>query len=115
MIGLPPTAGFFSKWYLALGSIEQSNWIFVAVLLISSLMNAVYFFRILEKMYLKPRNASDHGDVANIPRKAVPANNEAPGSMLVPTLVLAAGVLVLGIMNAWGISYIIDPMIPEGL
>ncbi|MBD3331852.1 NADH/ubiquinone/plastoquinone (complex I) [candidate division GN15 bacterium] len=115
MIGLPPTAGFFSKWYLALGSIEQSNWVFVAVLLISSLMNAVYFFRILERMYLKPRSASDDGKEAEMPQQAAPANNEAPGSMLVPTLVLAAGVLVLGIMNAWGISHIIEPMIPEGL
>jgi multicomponent Na+:H+ antiporter subunit D len=25
MIGIPPTAGFFSKWYLLLGSIESVN------------------------------------------------------------------------------------------
>lgn len=115
MIGLPPTAGFFSKWYLALGSIEQSNWIFLAVLLISSLMNAVYFFRILEKMYLKPRSAADRSDDGSVPSTGLRSRNEAPGSMLVPTLVFAAGVLVLGIMNAWLISYIIQPMVPAGL
>jgi multicomponent Na+:H+ antiporter subunit D len=115
MIGLPPTAGFFSKWYLALGSIEQSNWIFLAVLLISSLMNAVYFFRVLEKLYLKPRSESDSSDEGRVPSNAPRSSNEVPGSMLVPTLVLAGGVLVLGIMNAWIINHTIQPMIPEGL
>jgi multicomponent Na+:H+ antiporter subunit D len=115
MIGLPPMAGFFSKWYLALGSIEQSNWIFLVVLLVSSLMNAVYFFRVLEKLYLKPRSASASSDDDRVPSAAPRSSNEVPGSMLVPTLVLAGGVLVLGIMNAWIINYIIQPMIPKGL
>ena len=52
MIGLPPTAGFFSKWYLLLGSYEEGRWIYIAVILISRLLNAVYFFRIIERMYL---------------------------------------------------------------
>ncbi len=115
MIGLPPTAGFFSKWYLALGSIEQSNWIFLAVLLISSLMNAVYFFRIMERMYLKPRSASDADDQQSMPQAASSRRNEVPWSMLAPTLILAVGLLVLGIMNAWGITHVIQFMIPKGL
>ncbi|MCP4220947.1 MAG: monovalent cation/H+ antiporter subunit D family protein, partial [bacterium] len=49
MVGLPPMAGFFSKWYLVLGTVKDSNWIFLGVILLSSLLNAVYFFRILEK------------------------------------------------------------------
>ena len=36
MIGLPPFAGFFSKWYLALGAIQKGQYIFVAVLILSS-------------------------------------------------------------------------------
>ncbi len=115
MIGLPPTAGFFSKWYLALGSIEQSNWIFVAVLLISSLLNAVYFFRIIERMYLKPRLAPTDDDHQSLKPTEVHEPGEAPGSMLVPTLILAAGLLVLGVMNAWVISHVIHFMIPDGL
>jgi multicomponent Na+:H+ antiporter subunit D len=117
MIGLPPTAGFFSKWYLALGSIEQSNWIFLAVLLVSSLLNAVYFFRIMEKMYLKPRHAGqeDHGHHGGSIDEVAVARNEAPAGMLYPTLVLAAGLLVLGIMNAWIVTNFIQRMIPSGL
>ena len=48
MIGLPPTCGFFSKWYLISGGIEAGQWIFVAALLFSSLINAVIFFKIFE-------------------------------------------------------------------
>jgi multicomponent Na+:H+ antiporter subunit D len=112
MIGLPPTAGFFSKWYLALGSIEQSNWLFLAALLISSLLNAVYFFRIIEKMYLKPR----HAKTAQAPEgEAVVVRNEAPFSMLAPAMILALGLFVLGIMNVFIVENVIRLMIPGGL
>ncbi len=41
MIGLPPTAGFFSKYYLALAAVESGQWAFVVALVISSLLGAV--------------------------------------------------------------------------
>ena len=110
MIGLPPTAGFFSKWYLALGAIEQSHWIFLIVLLVSSLLNVVYFFRVLERMYLKPQ-APDAVDASTLEI----SRNEAPASMLIPTLILAAGLLVLGLANAWIVTNVIVPMIPGWL
>jgi multicomponent Na+:H+ antiporter subunit D len=43
MIGIPPTAGFVSKWYLALGSVEAGETVFLIVLLVSSVLNAAYF------------------------------------------------------------------------
>ncbi|WP_229744022.1 monovalent cation/H+ antiporter subunit D family protein [Aliidongia dinghuensis] len=43
MIGMPPTAGFVSKWYLALGSVEAGETAFTIVLLVSSVLNAAYF------------------------------------------------------------------------
>ncbi|TIU18077.1 MAG: monovalent cation/H+ antiporter subunit D family protein, partial [Mesorhizobium sp.] len=43
MIGVPPTAGFVSKWYLALGSVEAGEIAFLIVLLVSSVLNAAYF------------------------------------------------------------------------
>ena len=52
MIGLPPFAGFFSKWYLALGAIQNGQWYLVAVLIVSSLLSAIYFFRIIEKLFM---------------------------------------------------------------
>ena len=43
MIGAPPACGFVSKWYMALGAMDIHNVILLAVLLVSSLLNACYF------------------------------------------------------------------------
>ena len=47
MCGLPPACGFISKWFLGLGTLEAGNFLFLAILLISSLLDVVYFFPIL--------------------------------------------------------------------
>jgi multicomponent Na+:H+ antiporter subunit D len=104
MIGIPPTAGFFSKWYLLLGSIDSGKWVFVAVMLISSLLNAVYFFRIIEKAFTPLNNQAASSDN---PR-------ELPGKMLAPILILATGILVAGALNVVIINNLIMP-VAEGL
>jgi multicomponent Na+:H+ antiporter subunit D len=54
MIGVPPVAGFVSKWYLGLGAADAgSNWVF-AVLVASSLLNAAYFLPILHRAWFRP-------------------------------------------------------------
>lgn len=111
MIGLPPTAGFFSKWYLALAALEQANWLFLGVLLASSLLNAVYFFRVLERIYLiKGPDTPEPALAAELPMP-----REVRGSMLATTLGLAASLLVLGLGNAWIVTHLIRPMLPAGL
>ena len=108
MVGLPPLAGFFSKWYLVLGTIKNSSWIFLGVILLSSLLNAVYFFRILEKVYLRSTadKGEETGDTENQKR------DEVSPSLLIPTLVLGGGLLVLGILNAFIVKGIIEKIIP---
>jgi multicomponent Na+:H+ antiporter subunit D len=101
MIGLPPTAGFFSKWYLALGTVEAGQWPLLAALLVSTLLNAVYFVRVFEQVYLKPGPEGASGRVAA---------GEAPPSMLTPTLVFAVLLLVLGVGNAAIVANVLDPM-----
>ena len=64
MVGLPPFAGFFSKWYLALGAIENGQYLFVAVLILSSLLSAIYFFRVFEKMFMESKTVSEREDTA---------------------------------------------------
>ncbi len=44
MIGIPPAAGFISKWYLVLGSIEAHQMPIVIVIMASTILNACYFF-----------------------------------------------------------------------
>jgi len=45
---VPPTCGFFSKWYLVLGAFEAGAYHFAAALIISSLVCAVLFFKVFE-------------------------------------------------------------------
>jgi len=53
MIGLPPLAGFISKWYLALGGVQAGHPWVVAVLILSSLLNAAYFLPIIHAAWFK--------------------------------------------------------------
>lgn len=110
MVGLPPLAGFFSKWYLALGTIENGSWLLLAVILLSSLLNAVYFFRILEKVYLRnPESDEDKAGILSSLR-----SNEVKPSMLWTTSVIAVGILAVGLLNAFIVSAIVT-MFPAGL
>jgi multicomponent Na+:H+ antiporter subunit D len=97
MVGIPPTAGFFSKWYLLLGTIAAGNWWWFGVIIASSLLSAVYFFRVVEMIY---RDAPEGEAPEASPNRAEGAGaTEAPASMLGPILVLAAAILVAGLMN----------------
>lgn len=53
MIGIPMTSGFIAKWQLGLALSEISWWL-IGVVLLSSLLNAVYYLPIIIDFYLKP-------------------------------------------------------------
>ncbi len=104
MIGIPPTVGFFSKWYLALGTIADKKWFFLGVILLSSLLNAVYFFRVIEKIYLTP--AAESGQDSG--------HKDVGAAMLVPTLIFAASLILIGLLNAVVVNHVIMTIIsPE--
>ncbi|UCH44715.1 MAG: monovalent cation/H+ antiporter subunit D family protein [Nitrospiraceae bacterium] len=108
IVGIPPTAGFFSKWYLVLGAIGAGQWVFAAALLISSLLTAVIFFKILVNIYFGPQPAADlQGNGAAV-------ISEAPVSMLFPISIMAAGVLSLGFLSGKIISSVIQFTVPGG-
>jgi multicomponent Na+:H+ antiporter subunit D len=46
IIGLPPLGGTWSKWYLAIGTLEADQSIMLTVLLVSSLLNVAYLLPI---------------------------------------------------------------------
>ena len=110
MIGIPPTAGFFSKWYLARGAVAEGAWIMVAVIMVSSLLNAVYFFKVLERLYLKPAGAEAGQTPATEGTRF-----EAPLGMRLPTLALAAGIVLLGLFNVLIVNGVLTLMVPAGL
>ncbi len=53
IIGLPPMAGTWSKWYLTIGALEADKLFIVAVLMISSLLNIAYLLPIPIKAFFK--------------------------------------------------------------
>jgi len=52
IIGLPPMGGTWSKWYLALGAAEGHDAVFVAVLMISSLLSVAYLMPVVGRAFL---------------------------------------------------------------
>lgn len=57
MIGAPPLAGFISKWTMGSGALAVGmDWV-VAVLVVSSLMNAAYFLPILHRLWFTEQKA----------------------------------------------------------
>ncbi len=54
MIGLPPVAGFISKWYLGAGAVAVDRAWVVGVLVTSTLLNASYFLPVIKRIWLNP-------------------------------------------------------------
>ena len=108
LIGVPPTCGFFSKWYLIEGAAKVGAWHFVAALLLSSLVKAIILFRIVEIGYNRVPHPAIKGNPA-IPR------NEAPLSMLIPTVAVTLGLVVLGLGTSTLVNTIISKALPAAL
>jgi multicomponent Na+:H+ antiporter subunit D len=111
MVGIPPACGFFSKWYLILGTIEAGQWVWAAALLCSSLINAVLFFRVIECAYLKPMEPAYAHNGGETKHEEI-QRDEAPLTMLVPIVIMAAGVILLGIFSGKIISSVIQFAVP---
>lgn len=108
MIGVPPTAGFFSKWYLILGGIDAGQWGFVAALVISSLVNAVLFFRIIEiGFFFAPGDGHGHGDDHHHEQI-----KEAPAQMLQPLVFAAIALIVVGLSTGALVDNVIRLALP---
>ena len=55
MIGIPPTAGFISKWYLGLGAAQTGQGWLIGVFVLSGLLNAAYFLPVLYRIWFLPQ------------------------------------------------------------
>ena len=96
MIGIPPVAGFVSKWYLGLGAVEagMAAWV-LPVLVASSLMNAAYFLPILYRAWFRPE---PEARAVALPTRA--AGHETTASLLWPPVATAALALAAGVLAA---------------
>jgi multicomponent Na+:H+ antiporter subunit D len=91
MIGLPPLAGFISKWYLGLGALDAGQGWVVFILAGSSLLNAGYFLPILYAAWFK---ATPDG----WPDERCYGGRETAWALLIPPVVTAFLTLAAGLL-----------------
>ncbi len=92
MIGLPPFAGFISKWYIAGGAISEGAWWVIGVLVASSVLNAAYFLPIVYAGWFRP-----------LAHRAPPLRR-AGVWLIAPPLITAALIIAAGLFAASTLS-----------
>ncbi|MEW6690110.1 MAG: proton-conducting transporter membrane subunit [Pseudomonadota bacterium] len=83
LIGLPPAAGFLSKWLMFQSAAGAGQWLALAVLAASTLLNAAYFMPVVHAAFLRAPPAGDR------------VHGEAPWTMLAALVATAAATLAL--------------------
>lgn len=108
LVGIPPTNGFVSKWFLGLGALNVGNLFYIIFLLVSAFFTAGYLFPIPvtaffasskydeEEHPLDPEVVEGEGDVKIDP----------PKFMLYPIVLLTVVVVILGIFPNPIISFL---------
>jgi multicomponent Na+:H+ antiporter subunit D len=86
MIGVPPTAGFLGKWFILTGAMQTANWLAVAVIILSTLLNAGYFLPIVYRAFFC--EPVDHGDKKH-------ESGDAPWPIVAALTATAAGTVLL--------------------
>ncbi|HEB71700.1 MAG TPA: monovalent cation/H+ antiporter subunit D family protein [Nitrospirae bacterium] len=84
IIGIPPFAGFISKWYLVLGAVEVEQYYAIGALVLSSILSAAYLLPIVYAAFFR-----------DLPAGEKPERREAPVYMLAPLIITAIGTLAL--------------------
>lgn len=129
MIGIPPTGGFFSKLYLILGAVEAGAWFFVFAILLSTLLAIVYLFRVINIAFFRPYEKIDDAKItqANDPALLTPfraadesdkvfetkPRREMGLLMLLPALLGALVIVLVGVYSGLIVESFIEPAIPE--
>jgi multicomponent Na+:H+ antiporter subunit D len=88
MIGIPPTAGFLSKWFMLSGAMESDDWVAVGVIVVSTILNASYFLPIVWRAFLLKPEAG-HGASPTM------GHGEAPWPIVLALTATAIGTVAL--------------------
>jgi multicomponent Na+:H+ antiporter subunit D len=96
MIGLPPTAGFLGKWFMLSGAMQTESWVPVAVIVLSTVLNAAYFLPIVVRAFFPAAAPRAHAvGAAAVPHPREAIHGEAPWPMVLALVVTAGATLVL--------------------
>ena len=96
MVGLPPTGGFFGKWYIVLSAVESGNYLAVAAVIVTTLVTLAYFARVLERLFRGVRKAPLVPDV------------ETPLSFRTAVAVLSVAIMGLGLWSDRVVNVLLD-------
>jgi multicomponent Na+:H+ antiporter subunit D len=102
MAGLPPTAGFFSKYYLVLGAIQEGAWWWLGAIVLSTLLGIAYLLGVLERAWFGERASDEVG-------------GELPPRLLVPIVTLTAAVLAIGLFNQDLVEVVLRHALPASV
>lgn len=83
MIGVPPTFGFVSKWFIVGSAFADQHYFVLGVIVLSTLLNAAYFMPIIYAAFLKPAPHVPH------------PHGEAPWPMVVAMTATATATVLL--------------------
>lgn len=86
MIGIPPFNGFLSKWLLGLGALETGRFVYTLILLVSSLLNAVYYLPIVINAFFR-KEEHDFSEV-----------KDPSMGMLIPVMILAVATVLFDLL-----------------
>lgn len=103
MIGLPPTGGFFGKWYIILGALEAGNYVSVAAVLLSTLLTLAYFVKLFEAIFRQPSTQLDV------------QSGKIPFSFKLTLGVTSAAIIILGLCSGPIVQLLLDHALPPGL
>jgi len=103
MIGIPPTGGFFGKWYIILGAVEARNYFAIGAVLIATLLTLAYFVKLFEQVF---RERSGH-HAAPMP--------EAPLGVRISLGAASVAIILLGLMSDQVVGFLLKAVVPPGL
>jgi NADH-quinone oxidoreductase subunit N len=90
LAGVPPTAGFFGKFFLLMAGAEKGNWLLIVLAALNMVISFYYYLRVVKAMFMD--------------------ENEGPIEKLATPLIprLALYICILGIITTGLVSYFYD-------
>jgi multicomponent Na+:H+ antiporter subunit D len=102
MIGVPPIAGFISKWYLGSGAMEVDQGWVIVILVVAGLLNAAYFLPLVYRGWFMRAPETWPGDTKI--GGGTPGPRETHWMLLWPTVFTAVLSLLAGILAGTDLS-----------
>ena len=108
MIGLPPSGGFFGKWYIILGALEEGNYFSVAAVLLSTILTLAYFVKLFERIFRQSsaREEAQHEEAQH---------SVTPLSFKLALGITCASIIILGLFSSSIVQLLLDHSLPPRL